>query len=97
MPFRAFMYSFRVQFLYAVTADILAAVTDQAPVGTAEDAGRFVLLQHDPVVFHEDLQLVPLRNIQSPAQLNGQNDPSQIVDLANNSSRLHVWLPLRIY
>ena len=47
-----------------------------------------------PVMLHEDLQFIPLSNIQRTAQLNGQHDPAQIVNLANNTSRLHVIFPL---
>ena len=77
----------------AIFADILPVEGGHVPGGAAENAGGLVLLQHDPVIFHEDLQLIPLGDIQDTAQLNGQNDPAQIVDLANDTSRLHVLSP----
>ena len=88
-------YSDISDLLGALATDILAAVTHHCPGGAAKDAGRFILLQHDPAIFHEYLQLIPFRNIQRAAQLNRQDDSSKIVDLANNTSRLHDRFPLR--
>jgi high-affinity K+ transport system ATPase subunit B len=76
--------------------DILPVKDRNIPGRAAENTGRLVFLQHDPVVLHENFQLVPLRDIQCTAQLNGQDDTAQIVNLANDTSRLHVQFPLTV-
>jgi hypothetical protein len=95
MPFRAFDFLLQIpETADALAADILPIEAGNIPGRAAENAGRLVLLQHDPIAFHEDFQFVTLGNIQCAAQLNGQNDPAQIVDLSNDTSRLHVDFPL---
>ena len=63
-------------FLDAVLADILPAVGNQTPGGTTEHAGRFKLLQDDPVILHVDFQFIPLGNVQRPPEFNGEYDSS---------------------
>ena len=70
----------------ALLADVLAAVADQLPGRGAEDAGRLEFLQNDAVALHVDLQLIPLRNVQRPAQFDGQHDAAQLIHLANDAS-----------
>ena len=80
------------QLLDAFLADILSAVGNQAPGGSAEEAGRLKFLQNDPVIFHKNLQFIPFFNVQRAAQLNRQNNSAQIINLANNSRRLHLYI-----
>ena len=70
----------------ALLADVLAAIADQLPAGRTEDAGRLEFLQNDSVALHVDLQLIPLRNVQRPAQFDGQHDAAQLIHLANDAS-----------
>ena len=87
--------AFRDSFLQCVhsantlAADILAAETDKLFVRGAENTGRLILTQNDLVIFHIDLQFIPLRNIQCTAQFNRKHDPAQIVHLTDDSSCLH--------
>ena len=69
-----FIYLIFSHFPDTFAANILPAEGNQIPERTAEHAGRLKLLQNDPVIFHIDLQFVPLRNIQRTAQLDGQHD-----------------------
>ena len=88
MSFLGFFLVF-IHFTDAFTAHILAAEGNQIPEGTAEHAGRFKLLQNDPVVFHVDFQFVPFGNIQGTAQLNRQDNSAQFIHFPDNSGRLH--------
>ena len=67
-------------------ADVLATVADQITGRCTEDAGRLEFLQNDSVALHVDLQLIPLRNVQRPAQFDGQHDAAQLIHLANDAS-----------
>ena len=82
-PFRIFLFT---HFADAFLADILSAVQDQIPEGSAEHTGRLKFLQNNMVIFHVDLQLIPLRDVQRPAELNGQHDAAQLIHLANDAS-----------
>ena len=70
-------------------ANILAFKRNQTLRRCAEDAGRFQLLQNDPVIFHENFQFIPLSDIQHSPQLDGKNDSSELINLANDACRLH--------
>ena len=69
----------------AAGADIFALVVQQLPLGTAENAGGLILLQHDPVAVHVDLQSIPFFDVQIPPQLNRKHDPPQFIDFAHDS------------
>ena len=84
LPFRAFLSDFR-HFPDAVPADVFPVEVHKPSVRCAENAGRLKFAQNNPVPLHEDLQLIPLRNIQRAAQLNGKHDPSQVIHLADNT------------
>jgi hypothetical protein len=73
----------------ALSADILPLVGHQALGRRTENAGRLVLLQDDTIILHKDLDLIPLSDIQRTPDLDGQNDSSQLVYLANNTRRFH--------
>ena len=78
-------------------ADELALVGRHIAGVAAEDAGRVVLLQHDPVILHEDFDHVLHADIHGPAQLDGQNDTAEAIKLANNAGRLHCHSVLLIW
>ena len=79
-------------FADTILANILSAVGDQTPGGPAEDTCRFEFLQDDPVILHVNFQLIPLRDIQRAAQLNGQNNSAELIYFSNNASGLHSGL-----
>ena len=59
------------QIANASTAYMLALVQGQLTGSTAENTGSLVLLQNDLIILSEDLQLIPLSNVQYPTQFNG--------------------------
>ena len=73
----------------ALLTNIFPTVGHQPLAGRTEYAGRLKLLKNDLIVIHEYFQFVTLSNIQRSADLNRQNDPSQLIDLTNNSRGFH--------
>ena len=73
------------QLLHAVGADVLAAVVLDVPAVTAEDAGRLVLLENNGLAVDIDFDSVLLRDVQRAAQLDGQNDSAELVDLSDDA------------
>ena len=69
----------------AFLTNILPVIRDQTVGRTAENTGGFKLLQNDPVIFHIDFQFIPLGDVQCAAQLDGQNDSSQLVHFPNDT------------
>lgn len=77
---------------------MLVAVLDQSVVCTAKDAGRFQLLQDDPIFIQADLQFIPLSNIQCTAKLDRQHHSAQLVHSSHNSRCFHsLRSPLTIH
>ena len=73
------------QLLHAVGTDVLAAVVLDVPAVTAEDAGRLVLLENNGLAVDIDFDSVLLRDVQRAAQLDGQNDSAELVDLSDDA------------
>ena len=65
-------------------------VANQIAGSCAEHAGWLILFQDDLIIIQIYLQLILLRNIQSAAKLNRQNDPSQLIYFSNDSGRFHI-------
>ena len=65
----------------AVPAHILVAVECQVSGGIAEHAGRLVLMENDLILCYIDFQFILGCDVQGPPQLDGKNDPAQLVDL----------------
>ena len=55
----------------------------------AEQADRLVLPENDAVPLNIYLQRIFFLNSQCPAHFDGQDDPSQLVHLADNPRRFH--------
>ena len=70
-------------------ADVFPLVRDDVPGIPAENAGGLILVEDDRGAVNIDLKGVALRNVQGPAELDGQNDTSQFIDLTNNSGCFH--------
>ena len=60
-------------------AHILPTIGNQSLGGSTEHAERLKLLENDLVVIHKNLQFIPLVNIQRAADLNGKNNPTQLI------------------
>ena len=73
-----------------VAANVLALQLEKILEPPAEDAGRLVLAHYDPITVHKDLDSVPLLQTTNSAQLYGQNDPPQLVQLSHDSGSLHL-------
>ena len=71
-------------------ANTLAVEINDIVNVVAENAGRLILLQDDAVVVGKDFNGVLLLDVQNFADLDGEDDSSQLVDLANHSGRFHV-------
>jgi hypothetical protein len=71
-------------------ANMLTFVQRQLMACTAEDAGSLILLQNNLVVLRKDLQFIPLGYVQHPAQLNGQDNSTQLVNFSNNTCGFHM-------
>ena len=78
-----------LDFLEAAAADQFALEFGQAALSSAELAVRFVLTQDDGIALHEYFEGVLGADIQRTAKFNGQDDTSQGIQLAGNSSCFH--------
>ena len=82
----------------ALLTDVLSVIGNQALRGRTENAGRLKLLKNDLIVIHKDLQFVTFRDIQSSADFDRQNDPSQFIDLTNDACGFHTQTnPFRMH
>ena len=77
------------QGLHAAGADVLPMEDGDAVGLIAEDAGGLILLQHDGLAVHVNLQTVLLCNVQGAAEFNGEHDASQLVHLTHDTGRFH--------
>ena len=77
----------------AFTADILAAVSGQAPVRSTEDAGRLILLQDDLVLLYVDLKCIAVTDVHGFADLNGQYNSAELVNFSDHSGLFHRAYP----
>ena len=73
------------QLLHAVGADVLASVVFDISAVAAEDAGRLILLENNGFAIDIDFDSVLLRDVQRAAQLDGQNDSAELVDLSDDA------------
>ena len=69
----------------AVYAYVFSLVGAYIPRVTAKNAGGLVFLQHNRVIFDEDLQRVGIPNLQGAAQLNGQDKAPHAVNAADDT------------
>jgi hypothetical protein len=69
----------------ALLTDILSPVGYQSPGTGAENAGRLILLENNPIILHVNFQLIPLGNVQGAAKLYRKHDSSQFIYLSNNT------------
>jgi len=60
----------------------MVPVRAKSILASAERAVDPTLLQQDAVVFLDDLDLIALADVEIPAQLGGQDDAAEIIDLA---------------
>jgi hypothetical protein len=84
-------------FLETLGTNILPLELDDVFLTVAEDAGRLKLFQYDGRPIHINLQGVFLLDIQSTAQLDGQNDTPQFVHLSDNASGFHKIPPFDLF
>ena len=77
------------EFFHAVGTDVLALEDGDILGAVAEDAGRLILFEHDRGAVYIDLQGVLLRDVERAAQLDGQDDTTELVDAANDACRFH--------
>jgi hypothetical protein len=68
----------------AVAADGTAAVLLQRVASPTEDADRLRLGQEDDVVLHRDLEWILLAERKALSDLDGDDDPAQVVDVADD-------------
>ena len=73
----------------AIGADAFAVEEDDIVSVVAENAGGVIFLQNDAVVVGEDLDRVLYFNIHCFADLDGEDDSAQLVDLSDHSRRFH--------
>jgi hypothetical protein len=72
------------------------AVFPQPLVASAEDAERLGLRQKDGLVLDRDLERILLSEPEALANLDGDHDPPELVDLADDSRPRHpLWCPCR--
>ena len=69
----------------ALGADILPLEFRDVFGGVAENAAELVSFQNDGRAFHIDFQCILLADIQRPAHLDREHDPSQFIHLSDNS------------
>ena len=58
-----------------------------------EDTSGLILLHHDAGAVDVDLQTVSLCDIQSTAQLDGQDNAAQLINFSYNTGRFHFSHP----
>ena len=68
----------------AVAAHSTPAVLLQGIAAPTEDADRLRLGQEDDVVFHRDLERILLAEREALSDLDGDDDPAQVVDVADD-------------
>ena len=73
-----------LQFFQAVAADQLILVVHHVPRVIAEDAGGMILLQDDFIILHKDFQRIAQADVHGSAQFDGDDDPPQIIQFAND-------------
>jgi hypothetical protein len=77
----------RRQLRDARVAHDAAAVLSEARITTAEDADRLRLGEEDHVLAHGDLERVLLAQAEALPDLNRDDDPAELVDVANDPRR----------
>ena len=68
--------------------DVLGAVT--------EDTGGLILLHNYAGAIDIDLETVAFCDVQSTAELDGEDDASQLVDFAHDTGRFHFFHPFPV-
>ena len=84
--------SLRFELGQTIRANVPSLKIGQIPDAFAENAGIPVLAENNTVALYIYLQCILFRDIQSPAQLNGQDNAPQFIHLTDDSSRFHVFL-----
>ena len=77
----------RRQLRDARVADGAAAVLSEAPLATAEDADRLRFGEKNHILAHGDLERVLLVQAQALPDLDRDDDPAELVDVANDPRR----------
>ena len=72
-------------FLYAIFADELAVEALNVVSVAAENAGRLILFENNGFAIDIDFDSVLLRDVKRAAQLDGQNNSAELVDLSDNT------------
>lgn len=80
----------------AVGADILALEVDDILSIGAEDAGRLVLFQDNGIALSINLDGISFGDVQGPAELNRDDQSSEVVKLSNDTSRFHDIIPFQV-
>ena len=60
-----------------------------------ENTGRRILFQYNLIPVHKNFDGIPFVDVQSATELNGKYNASQIIHLADNTSRFHRFHPFQ--
>lgn len=85
-----------LELFQAVGADILALEVDDILSIGAEDAGRFVLFQDDGIALSINFDGISFGDVQGPAELDRDDQSSEVVKLSNDTSRFHDIIPFQV-
>lgn len=85
-----------LELFQAVGADILALEVDDILSIGAEDAGRLVLFQDNGIALSINLDGISFGDVQGPAELNRDDQSSEVVKLSNDTSRFHDIIPFQV-
>ena len=77
--------AFGSQLSHAGLAYELTLIRNNVAGIAAENAGRMILFQNDAVILHENFDHILKIDIHRSAQFNGENDPSEGIELANDT------------
>lgn len=83
-----FLYSF-TETVCAAFADKLALIFDQAFVTAADDAVGLVFFQNYAVALYKNFNSVLLSQGKGSSDFDGENDTTQLVELAYNTGGFH--------
>lgn len=88
-----FYWGLQRQFPAAVIANALILIQGDLLIAAAEDTAGFMLPQNDGIALSIDFQGIAAGHVQRLAQLNGQSNASQVVNMSDNAGRFHKNVP----
>ena len=84
------------QFPTAIVANALILIQCNLLVAAAKNAAGLMLPQNDGIALRINFQGIAAGHVQSLAQLDGQSDAAQIINMTNDAGRFHKSFPPKV-